>query len=203
MDFSFTSNALVIVANQHNPTVISENFLIDSEIIGSAKEIDKNNLIITPAISQVYLNDGTKISVEPHKMTIHQEKIGESVFNIGQKYCEQLPHIKCTAIGINFEVALDENFDITDWFSKCNFVDYKNNQINGIDFEFDVNEEKGFKCNTKVFKDDNALGRLRFNYHHPLSEATLKDVAKDLNLKEKWKEYLEYCKEFTNRLFDN
>jgi hypothetical protein len=199
MAFTFDNNSLVIVANQHNPTVISENFLISSGIIESAEAIDRNNLVITPAVSQVFLKEGIKISVEPNKMTIHQEDIGDGVYEIGRKYCESLPHIKCTAIGINFELALDQEVDIENWFSKFNLVDYKNSHVNGIDFEFDLDEEKPFKCHVKVYKAEDSSGKIRFNYHHPLNEPPLKDI--DFDFKEKWKEYTQYCEEFTNKLF--
>lgn len=200
MDFSFSSKSVVIVANHHNPTIVTEHFLIKSGIIKTEEEVDQNNLIITPSISQIFLKDETKISIEPHKLTINHHEDEKRVYEIGQKYCIHLPHIIANAVGLNFEVELPEDFDIRDWFSKSEYTPYRNSEVNGIDFVFDVNEAKAQKCNVKVFKGDNGQGRLRFNYHHPFNNIPLGEI--DLDFAESGAHYQQYCTEFINNLFD-
>lgn len=100
----------------HNPSLISDSFLLKTKIIEDLSELKREGYIITPAVSQILFADGSQLTLDQNRLTV-TSPLGQSPFVRGQRYCAELPYVKATAIGINFAVNLKE-FDFEKWFER-------------------------------------------------------------------------------------
>lgn len=101
MEIKKAESSFVVLAIQHNPSVFFGNFLIESGIIESEKEIDLQNTIATPAFAEINFINQENINLTPEKLII-KGAFGTSPFEKGVKYCKALPYISYKGIGINF-----------------------------------------------------------------------------------------------------
>lgn len=104
--------SIVVVASNHNPTILNPDFLRHEKIV-----LDKEwgwelsaSPITTPPYSSVEYDSGIKITVEPRKLQIADEKSqnpnDSKIIDIAKKYIEVLPHVHCDAIGFNFHTLI-------------------------------------------------------------------------------------------------
>lgn len=181
---------IVVLGNTHNPTVISETFFIKSGIISSEDELDRNKLIITPALCQATIKGKTNVIVEPSSLNINSTEF-ETPYKIAAKYCENLKFIKSIAIGINFDIQVVE-YDFDKLFEKANFSDYNNCTTRALSFVYDAADN--VKCNVTLTKKDSETGIFRFNFHQDTKNILLGDLNIDfLSNAEK---YLKQTEEF-------
>lgn len=195
MKTNLKNNSIVIIAISHNPSIISDFFLIKSNMIQSVEELEKNNVIITPAFSQVVFKDGTNIQLDNSRLNISSNNI-EKATTLAVKYCNSLPFIKCNAIGLNFEFNLSE-FDFDKWFYHKQAANYKNTLVKGIDLTFRVSNK--INATVKVVKESNTSAAISFNFHSEFSDIPLSEIDYDFNA-EKIK-LLEISKEFIELVF--
>ena len=52
MEFRLRKNSLVILAENHNPTLLTDLFLLKAKFIESPSEIDRRSYILTPALER-------------------------------------------------------------------------------------------------------------------------------------------------------
>lgn len=132
MDINKVENSFVILGAKHNPTVLLGSFFKDSGMISSNSEINSDNVIVTPGLSQVHFKNGDTLILNPERLLI-RGNFGKSPFIKGIKYCETLKHISYKAIGINFKYRI---FDVvlSDFIPN---VDKNSFKTAGIKFQFD------------------------------------------------------------------
>lgn len=190
MDQKFISNSLVIIANDHNPTLISDSFLIKSKIIEKPEEIDRNSVVLTPVFARLTIIDKADIELDPKRLAITSRSLSKHPFLIGQKYCKALEYIKGKAIGINFDLSIS-NYNFLDWF----------NQRNAFDKAKCVEAKYSYKnCNaTVIYKnEDNAI--VKFNFHYSLKPNSMLSEIK-LDFKEEWKNNQSILNQFVLNTF--
>ncbi len=192
MKLKVKNNSLVIIAQTHNPTLLSEGFLQKVDIIESFDDINQNSLIITPPFSQFSFKNGTQFELSLDRLKI-ESKYDKFPFEVGLKYIKGLPHIKCKAIGINFDVIVSEfEFDkIVNNISKIN-----NSKINSIKYALTCDDNI---CNIDVNRDKNNM-KLRFNFHYEINK-TFDEI--EMNFITEWEKNTEIFHNFIKELIKN
>lgn len=105
MNFNFDNFSIVILAQAHNPSILNPDFLKNQNIVDPS--FTPNNVICTPPVAQVSYNEGISIIAEFEKLqfidTVTSRIPYESpIQEIAKKYTIALPHVRYTAVGLNF-----------------------------------------------------------------------------------------------------
>jgi len=187
--------SFVIIGNSHNPTVISDSFLLKSGIVSDLSEIDRNNFLITPGFCQVlFLKNNTSFIVEPNSLKISSSD-SRIPFEMGYKYCSSLGYIKSMAVGINFDILV-EDYDFIKWFIPLTLSEYRECVTNSIVFSFKSSQTS--KSNVNVTKIDDSKAIFRFNYHTDTKDVILSELNSDFVLASE--EYMVQSVEFINSI---
>ncbi len=190
MTVQIITNSLVVLADAHNPTLISDYFLLESGIIDNVEQINKSSVIITPALSSLNLKDGTQIQINPGKLIMTSQS-GDQVFDRGQKYCSSLSFIKGIAVGINFDVNISQ-INAEKWFKKFNLT-----KSSALCLEV---KHQYKSCNITSSKISNDLIRAQFNFHYQLPKNTpLGEIT--IDFKKEWQKNLKLLKTFTKESY--
>lgn len=192
MKHKIISNSLVILARSHNPTLVSDYFLKDVGIISDIQEINPNNKLITPAVTQIQLISGITINLDADKLFIGGKE-GKDPFELGMKYCKALPFIRATAIGINFDVQVLE-FDFKKWFGRLQIKELEPNLIKYV-------KHLGHcLSNITVNKETDISSFIQFNFHYQVKNKPLKEV--ELDFIYEWEKNLKNTEEIISDMFD-
>jgi hypothetical protein len=105
--------AIVVVARNHNPTILNPDFLKYNDIVPKEWELEGPPLCVEP-VSQVKFKNGISIIAQLNKLIFVEPTDASSPDQAGapriaRKYLETLPHVDYRAIGINIRghVKLD------------------------------------------------------------------------------------------------
>jgi hypothetical protein len=191
---SIVRNSCVIVAKSHNPSLISTDFLQRLGIIKSFEEIDLQNLIISPFLSQVVFKNQYILNIDFERLKI-EGVFGDFPYVTGNKYLQELPHIKCAAIGINFNVDL-KDYDFNKWFSQ--FATDKSLILKSIKYQ--INNETNV-CNLDINFIDNINCRMNLNFHYKFNEKIFKDVKESMDLKVEYEKNLSFIDDYIQKIF--
>ncbi|SRR5258708_45333 len=117
--------SIVVVANNHNPTILNPDFLKYNEIVSKDWEVS-GQTICTPAASQVSYKNGVSIVAQFDKVIFAEKakSTSDSEFkipSIAKKYIETLKHVDYRAVGINPKGHI-EGSDATNSFVLDKFV---------------------------------------------------------------------------------
>lgn len=106
--------SVVVVANDHNPTILNPDFLERQQIVPEAWGWKvAGPAITTPPFATVSYDRGVTVSVEPNRLQVADASASggpqsSKVVDIARRYAEILPHVRYSAVGINFR-SLAEN----------------------------------------------------------------------------------------------
>ena len=97
--------AVVVVARNHNPTILNPDFLKHNGIVSPDWELARPPLCTEP-VAEVRYKNGINIVAQLQKLifsqTLADKSLGEAqVPEIMVKYIETLPHVDYSAVGIN------------------------------------------------------------------------------------------------------
>lgn len=174
MEFKKSKNSIVILANQHNPTVFWGDFLESSGIVKDSTEIRKDSSIITPAFARVLFNNGDIIQVDPERLKV-EGKFSEATFLRGVSYFNALPHIVCKAIGVNFTYEI-KNFDLSKFVSWENKKKFMPTGLN-ILFENEKNKKSLVNFNYNV---DKKVTTANFNFDYRFENTKFSTIPIDV-----------------------
>ena len=149
MESQFVEFSLVVLANDHNPTILNPDFLLRNQIVDNSWEWNiVGQPITTPGFSTVAYDSNVTVTVEPvklqvtetSKVSIEDSHICEAVSN----YVKALSQVQYTAVGINFtqityiddEAITDEVMHLIDRFLKDGEWNTADNQLQGIGLKF-------------------------------------------------------------------
>lgn len=179
MNLKESANSVVILANQHNPTVFLGDFIRASGIINKDNEIRKEVSIITPAFAQVQFENGDLIQVDPDRLKIEGD-FGVKPFLKGIHYIKALPHIACKAIGINFtyEIFDFELSSLVTWAQKERYI------ATGVNILFE--KGNGFK-NTVNFNHNLERKSIaaNFNFEYQFNNVKFSNISMDILIERK------------------
>lgn len=100
--------SIVVLAVDHNPTVLNPDFLMHANIVDAAWLWGlSQEPITTPALSTVSYDSRVSITVDPGKAQFTDSAIGDplqsKITDITSRYINALPYVKYSSIGINFK----------------------------------------------------------------------------------------------------
>lgn len=143
-------------------------------MINDVEELDRNNCVFTPSYSRAVLKDGTSIRVESSRMSLVAEK--DKLYDLAIKYCQALPYIKLSGIGINFDIEIND-YEFDHLISNKNITVFKDSLIKTIELSFSVNTLTN--CNVKLIKGDNSSGSIVLNYHADFDDLPFAEMSFD------------------------
>ncbi|MBM4141905.1 MAG: hypothetical protein FJ242_10600 [Nitrospira sp.] len=105
MNFNLDSFSIVILAQAHNPSILNPDFLRNQGIIDPS--FKPNNIICTPPVAQVSYIEGVSIIAEFEKLQFIDSEpkripFESPILEIATKYINTLPHVRYTAVGLNY-----------------------------------------------------------------------------------------------------
>jgi len=96
--------SIVVVAKNHNPTILNPDFLKINKIVPAEWQLARNPICVEP-MSQVAFKNGITITAQLDRVifleTVQSNNQDMTVPMIARKYIEILPHVEYTAVGIN------------------------------------------------------------------------------------------------------
>ena len=97
--------AVVLVAKNHNPTILNPDFLKYNEIVPSTWKLASPPVCAAP-IAQVSYKNGLNVTAQLEKVIILENLTKKSIENcvapeVAIRYVETLPHVDYNAVGIN------------------------------------------------------------------------------------------------------
>lgn len=103
MKLSLLNSSVVVLANAHNPTILHPVFLVTQGIVPKEWNLAEPP-VCTPAISVVKFANEIVFTAESSKLVIldNAPKLETPIPDLCRKYMELLPHVRYTAVGINF-----------------------------------------------------------------------------------------------------
>lgn len=104
--------AVVVAANDNNPTILNKDFLADQEIVPEEWAWEVLAQLSTPPFATVQYKSDVTITVETNKFTVvdKSEAIdpeSSKIKDIAKQYIDVLKHVRYTAVGINFDVFIE------------------------------------------------------------------------------------------------
>ena len=125
MNLHLVEFSIVVAAQNHNPTILNPDFLIQNRVIPSDWKLS-GPPITTPPFASVQYDSGVTLIVEPNKSTVtdqssDRDPLTSDITEIAKKYVQALQHVRYTAVGINFDLFLevpDVNSFLKDRFLK-------------------------------------------------------------------------------------
>ncbi len=105
MKINLTNFSIVVLAQAHNPSILNPDFLKNSKIVNAG--FTPKDVYCTPPIAQVSFQEGISIIAEFERLQFIEhvsERIphNSQIPEIANRYISILPHVRYTAVGINF-----------------------------------------------------------------------------------------------------
>lgn len=115
MNLKFKNVAIVVLADTHNPSILHPYFLTENKIVPESWEQAEDSPICTPALSRVVYTNGITVLVEgmgTNKLQVsaQAQDLDPRATPIGgiiAAYISTLPHVKYTAVGVNFAATIE------------------------------------------------------------------------------------------------
>lgn len=136
--------SIVIIASDHNPTILNPDFLRVQCIVPEDWGWElASPTIVTPPFATVQYASGVSISVESNKLQIADTKTTEpiesKIVEIARQYATVVPHVRYTAVGINYRFAIE--IEDAETYLKSHFLkdgpwDSEDNPINSVGLNF-------------------------------------------------------------------
>lgn len=105
--------SVVLVANDHNPTILNPDFLALRDIVPAGwgwKLV--GHAITTPPFATVAYDSGVTIIIQPNSLQVSDNsgkaEPSSKPIEIARTYVEVLPHVRYSAVGINFRSVAEQ-----------------------------------------------------------------------------------------------
>ena len=203
--FTIQELSIVIVAKNHNPTILNPDFLKYNKIVPLDWELSSNPICIEP-IAQVSFKNGITIRAEFEKL-IFSEDLKDKTKNeikipkIAHQYVETLPHVYYKAVGINplGYIPISNEYDTTDFIIKNLITSGPwqrfENTAAKVSVKF-IYTLEGLKCYLDIeeglVEEKIPVILFRANFHHDIDGSTKEDKPQHLYLTiDNWEKDLE------------
>jgi len=109
MKLELLSTTVVVVAREHNPTILHPAFLAAQRIVPEDWELAEPP-VCTPAFSATRYANGIAFFVESNRLMVTEEMPDGNPMNsriprLVAAYVEKLPHVRYKAVGVNFSAC--------------------------------------------------------------------------------------------------
>lgn len=113
MELQLLNFSIVVLGRTHNPSLLNPDFLAMRGIVPASWGWDleaATPVITTPQFSTVRFRNGVAINVEPERLQVidaraHANPAQSEIPTIAGAYVRTLPHVRYTAVGINFHAT--------------------------------------------------------------------------------------------------
>lgn len=100
----------VVVAKDHNPSILNKDFLAFQKIVPEDWELAQT--ISTPPFAQVRYDNGVAITVEQNKLQVtdlgvEDDPLASKAPDIAAAYVKTLPHVRYLSVGLNIQTAIE------------------------------------------------------------------------------------------------
>lgn len=189
--------SVVILATAHNPTILHPAFLRSQAIVPADWEEKASETVCSLPFSRVAYTNGFTITGEPRKLQIIDSNPQPDITTspapgVAREYVKTLPHVKHTALGINFQAFIDMSDPATmiadrfvkggPWLEKplgpptC-----------GLRFQYALDIAKAsVSIDTGIRRDDDGEATdgilLKINYHNDIDADTAEASAEQIQL---------------------
>jgi hypothetical protein len=204
------NTSIVIGANEHNPSILHPSFLTSQEIVPIGWDLAEKP-VCTPPFSIVKYKNGIIFNVESNKFQLVDNNPPEHFASsrapeLALKYIRKLPHVRYTAVGINFAgfIAMPApETRLIDRFLKSGPWNDSNHKLNALGLHFVYSVSQGIlnlRCDPGMVKRNSEADRsaiiLSANYHTVVSGAqALSGTEKAIELfSERSAHYIEVTK---------
>lgn len=143
MEVRHLEYSVVVVANDHNPTILNPDFLDRQDIVPAEWGWKvAGNPITTPPFAVVPYDNGVTVTVETNRLQVtHARGTPESskILGMARKYVEILPHVRYSAVGINFRSLAEHaepNAFLKERFLKSGRWDSDAHALQGMGLKF-------------------------------------------------------------------
>lgn len=210
--------SLVVVATNHNPTILNPDFLRYNNIVPLDWELGQPPICVEP-MAQVSFKNGVKITAQFEKV-IFAESVKNKKFekleiaSVAYKYIHTLPHVDYRSVGINptGHVVFDDphtvqQYLVEKFFLPGPWLEIGNAPVKAsIKFVYSLD---GSLCNLTIdaarlqVSDGNAIPILLIgaNFHHEIIGDSKKERLSDLSLIiENWRTDLAIFKDIANKI---
>jgi len=203
--FTIRELFIVIVAKNHNPTILNPDFLKYNKIVPSDWELSSNPICIEP-IAQVSFKNGITIRAEFEKLIFSEglkDKTNKEIKipKIARKYIETLPHVNYKAVGINplGYIPISNENDTTDFIIKNLIASgpwqrFENTPAKvSVKFIYTLESVKCYLDIEESFVEEKIPVILfRANFHHDIEDSGKEDKSQHLYLNiDNWENDLE------------
>ena len=106
-----SGSSCVVVADQHNPSILNPDWLVKTEIINPDWKLADPS-ITTPIFARCSYVNKVQLVLEPNKLTVSSlpadnNDLSDDLPRIVRKYVDSLPHIPYKQLGNNFRFSTD------------------------------------------------------------------------------------------------
>jgi len=106
MEIELLNTTVVVLADEHNPTILHPAFLAAQGVVPEDWELAEQPLC-TPAFSVAKYANGIAFLVESSRLMVTEERpdgnpIESRIPGLATAYVEKLPHVRYKAVGVNF-----------------------------------------------------------------------------------------------------
>lgn len=113
METHLVQFSVVVVGRTHNPSILNPDFLAINGIVPHEWKWEVVDTITTPPLAMVRYTNGVTISVAPDKLQVvdvsdKPEPSSSRIVAIARQYTETLPHVRYTAVGVNFQSIAEQ-----------------------------------------------------------------------------------------------
>jgi hypothetical protein len=211
--FRLKTFSIVIVAKNHNPTLLNPDFLRTNEIVSEKKKVTET--LTTPPVSIVKYEDGLSITLELEKFQVQQPARDEfkeewESSQIAINFVRTLPHVSYKGVGLNW-VGVVPQTSPEEWLKKRFIASgpWNNEKFNldsvGIRFTYALTGES--RCNLTLdagevrdFSGKKEAGiTVGANYHHDVGPK-IAEVEKSIN---KWRSHQKHFIQLIRTILDS
>lgn len=106
MRIELLNTAVVVVAQEHNPTILHPAFLTSQGIIPEDWKLAEAP-VCTPAFSVAKYENGVSFTVDSNRFLVAEERPSgnpaeSGISGLAVSYVERLPHVRYRSLGVNF-----------------------------------------------------------------------------------------------------
>lgn len=216
--FDFTELSIVIVAENHNPTILNPDFLKFNEIVPKEWVVSKPPLCAHP-VSQVEYKNGMRITAELNKLIFFTPKLVSNhsetnISDIVKRYVDTLRHVNYKAVGINprGHFSFDSKDSLTTYFvnnllSKGAWADFCGGvrsisiklryELDSVIYNIGIDQAS---LREDKSREDNVLS-ISGNFHHPIaSNHSMESYKKVVEIIDNMDSDLDQCSNFSKLL---
>lgn len=212
---------IVLVAQNHNPTILNPDFLKFNKIVPENWNLKENPICIEP-MAQVVFENGIQITAELNKVIFLEPVRNEKDINkveipdIAIRYIETLPHVNYMTVGINpkghlsFATEDDAQDFILDTFVNTNPWKQFASKPKNIGFKFSYNLEKAIltlaiEASLFNISQEKRVPVVLFaaNFHHNVMGTTQDERCNNLiSIIKDWQQDVDMFRKFVTKLID-